>query len=82
MAMVRYELGKDRMEINRNSSKVAIDPRPSIESMVRSLCQLTVCRIVEKGKRKYAVHSNWDTMSNAVFANILGDVNSGSIFPA
>jgi len=82
MAMARYEFGKDRMETDSNSSKVAADPCPSTESMVWSLGQLTVCRIVEKGKRKHTVHSNWDVISRAVFANIRGDFNSGSTFPA
>jgi len=68
MSMVRYELGKDRIETD--SIKVAADLRPSTESMVWSLGQLTVCRIVEKGKRKYAVHSNWEAISRAIFANI------------
>ncbi len=47
IAMARYELGKDRTEIDSNSSKVAVDPRPSTESMVWSLGRLTVCHIVD-----------------------------------
>jgi len=81
MAMARYELGKDRTETEGSNDMAVADPRPSTESMVWSLGQLTVCRIVEKGKRKHAVHSNWDTISRAVFANIRGDLTSRSTFP-
>jgi len=82
IVMARYELREDRMETGGNGDMVVADFRPSTESMFWSSGQLTVCRIVEKDKRKHAVHSNWDAVFRDVFADIRGDINSRSIFPA
>ena len=44
--------------------------KPSTGTIVWSLTQLTVCRIVESGRRKGAVYSNWNSTAREVFANI------------
>ena len=73
MAMAGYEIHEQPEEAVRRGRKAAADARPCTESMVWSLSQLTVCRIVEKGRRKQAVYSNWDAISRAVFSNIRDD---------
>ena len=80
MAMARYELETCPKEIFRNGRKAVAESRPSTESMVWSLSQLTVCRIVEKGRRKQAIYSNWDSISKAVFSNIRGGFEPRSTF--
>ena len=70
MAMSRYEM-KPRKETKiREGKKVEVDVKPSTESMVWSLGQLTVTRIIVKGRRKEAHFSNWDDISREVFSNI------------
>jgi len=70
MAMARYELHEYPKEAVRSGRKATADVRPCTEFMVWPLSQLTVCRIVEKGRRKQAIYSNWDAISRAVFSNI------------
>ena len=81
MAIARYELETCPKEIFRNGRKAVAESRPSTESMVWSLSQLTVCRIVEKGRRKQAIYSNRDSISKAVFSNIQGGFTPKSTFP-
>ena len=70
VAMSRYEM-KPRIEIkNKDGKKVETEVRPSTESMVWSLGQLTVTRIIVKGKRTEAHFSNWNDISREVFNNI------------
>ncbi len=70
IAMARYEM-KPKKETERTESKpTESDSRPSTESMVWSLSHLTLTRLIEKGRRKMAIISNWDSISTEVFANI------------
>jgi transposase len=70
MAMARYELEPKPVTTTKKGKKVIVERRPATDSMVWSLTQLTVCRIVEKGRRKGAVYSNWNPVARGVFDNI------------
>jgi len=70
MAMARYELEPAPVRKMKKGKITEEESRPSTESMVWSLGHLTVSRIIENGKRKEAVYSNWNRISREVFANI------------
>lgn len=70
MAMARYELEPVPVSKMKKGKMTVEETRPSTGSMVWSLSHLTVCRIVENGKRKGAVYSNWDRISREVLSNI------------
>jgi transposase len=70
VAMARYELEPTAVATMKKGKRVTEERRPSTESTVWSLTQLTLCRIVEKGYGKKAVYSNWNPLSREVFANI------------
>jgi transposase len=70
MAMARYELEPVMVPKMKKGKMTTEESRPSTESMVWALGHLTVCRIVENGRRKEAVYSNWNPISREVFANI------------
>ena len=74
VAMSRYEMQPRKETKIRNGKRVEMDVRPSTESMVWSLGQLTVTRIIIKGRRKEAHFSNWDDVSREVFSNIRADL--------
>jgi transposase len=74
VAMARHELRAKPEARMRRGRMTVEEVRPSTESMVWSLGQLTVSRIVEGGRRKGAVYSNWNAVSREVFANIRSDV--------
>ena len=70
MAMARYEL-RPKTETKMVNGKIKTDEtRPSTGSMVWSLTQLTVSRMIENGVRKDAVYSNWNPISIEVMGNI------------
>ncbi|MCL2786393.1 MAG: transposase [Methanomassiliicoccaceae archaeon] len=80
MAMARYEL-EPRTETKMKSGKMTIEEtRPSTESMVWSLSQLTVCRIVNRGCVKEAVYSNWNRISSEVMNNIRSNMPQKGVF--
>ena len=70
VAMARYELDPTPVTKMKKGKTTTVERRPATESMVWSLTQLTVCRIVEKRCGKGAVYSNWNVLSRKVFANI------------
>jgi transposase len=70
MAMAKYELPPTTATKMKKGKMTVEESRPSTGSMVRSLSQLTVCRIVENGRRKGAVYSNWNPVPREVLANI------------
>jgi transposase len=70
IAMARYELEPKTKVILKNGKRVVENSKPSTGSMVWSLGHLTVCRLVDNGKRKGAIYSNWNHISSAVFSNI------------
>ena len=74
VAMSRYEMQPRRKTKNKGGKKIEVDVRPSTESMVWSLSQLTVTRIIIKGRRREAHFSNWDGISREVFSNIRADL--------
>jgi len=74
MAMSRYEM-ETRTEMKMKKGKMTIsETRPSTDSMVWSLSQLTVSRVIEKGCVTGTVYSNWNPISKEVFANIKADI--------
>jgi hypothetical protein len=70
IAMARYELDHKTEKKMRKGKMVTVERRPSTNSMVWSLSQLTVTRIIEKGSGKRTIYSNWNPISRAVFVNI------------
>ena len=80
--MARYEIEHERVAIVKNGKKREHEVRPSTESMVWSLSNLTVTRLIVDGRRKKAHFSNWDEISRKVFANIRADLGKTSPFPA
>jgi transposase len=70
MAMARYELEPTSVAVIKKGKRTTKERRPATDSMVWSLSQLTVCRMVENGRRKGMVYSNWNPLSRRVFANI------------
>ena len=80
MAMARYELEPRMVTKMRNGKLRREGTRPSTESMVWSLSQLTLCRIVNGGYGKETVYSNWNHISSEVMANIRSDIGRKGVF--
>ena len=74
ISMARYEMESVTEIREKNGVRYESESRPSTESMVWSLCHLTVTRLIVKGVRKKAHFSNWDPISREVFANIAADI--------
>ena len=70
VAMARYEMKGVRKTVTERGRRRTSVEKPCTESIVWSLSHLTVTRIVEKGVRKKAVFSNWNPISEEIFANI------------
>jgi len=82
IAMARYELRPKTLSKMKNGKMRAEESRPSTESMVWSLSQLTVSRIVENGCGKGAVYSNWNPVSTEVMANIRSNCERKGVLAA
>lgn len=70
IALARYEMKGVRKTVTERGRRRTSVEKPCTESIVWSLSHLTVTRIVERGVRKKAVFSNWDPISEEIFANI------------
>ncbi|MDR1405563.1 MAG: hypothetical protein LBJ20_08380 [Candidatus Methanoplasma sp.] len=74
VAMAGYELESEAVSRMDSGETAKENRHPSAESIVWSLGHLTLCRIVEEGKRKSSVYSNWNLISERIFANIRSDL--------
>ena len=66
VVMSRYEMQSKKEAKIKDGGKTEADVRLSTESMVWLLSQLTVTRIIMKGRRKEAHFSNRDDISREV----------------
>ena len=82
ISMARYEIEHEAVVIVRDCKGLEHEVRPSTESMVWSLSHLTVTRQTVDERMKKAHFSNWDEVSNKVFANIRADLVKTSLIPA
>ena len=95
MAMARYEMkgkeeteeGKERKETvngkpkEEKEKKGAVTGKPNTESIVWSLGQLTLTRLISNDKRKQAIYSNWNPISREIFDNIQADLIKNRLIP-
>ena len=73
IAMARYEMeGTEKETIYRGRCKTKIE-KPNTETIVWSLGHLTLTRIIDRGRRKQPIFSNWNPISREIFGNILSD---------
>ena len=81
IAMARYEMkGEERASCRRGRTRCSVE-KPSTESIVWSLGHLTLTRVIAKGRRRQAIYSNWDSISEEIFGNIRADLEGNPAIP-
>ena len=60
VAMARYEMKGNTKTVEDRGRRRTVTEKPNTESIVWSLGHLTLTRIIENGRRKQAVYSNWN----------------------
>ena len=81
IAMARYEMkGEERAFCRRGRTRCSVE-KPSTESIVWSLGHLTLTRVIAKGRRRQAIYSNWDSISEEIFGNIRADLEGNPAIP-
>jgi transposase len=73
IAMARYEMKGIETTVTNRGRKRTVTEKPNTESIVWSLGHLTLTRIIENGRRRTAVFSNWDAVSKEIFSNMRSD---------
>ncbi len=56
--------------VEERGRRRTVAEKPDTEPMVWPLSHLTVTGIIEKGVRRRPFYSNWDPISEGIFANI------------
>jgi transposase len=74
MAMARYEMKGDTKTVSSRGRRRTVTEKPNTETIVWSLGYLTLTRMIEKGRRKQAVYSNWNPVSREIFDNIRAEI--------
>ena len=82
MAMARYEMKGTAKTVNSRGRRRIVTEKPNTETIVWSLGHLTLTRMIEKGRRKQAVYSNWNPVSREIFENIRSDFGRNPWIPA
>lgn len=73
IAMARYEMEGNTKTIEEKGRRKTVTEKPNTESIVWSLGHLTLTRIIDRGRRKQPIFSNWNPISREIFGNILSD---------
>ena len=82
IAMARYEAEGKTKTVEERGRRRTVTEKPNTESIVWSLGHLTLTRIIDKGRRKQAVYSNWNQISREIFGNIRTDIEKDLAIPA
>ena len=81
IAMARYEMEGNTRTIEERGRRKTVTEKPNTESIVWSLGHLTLTRMIEKGRRKQAIYSNWNPISKEIFGNIRADLDGIPVIP-
>ncbi|KUE73706.1 hypothetical protein AUQ37_08215 [Candidatus Methanomethylophilus sp. 1R26] len=81
IAMARYEAEGKTKTVEERGRRRTVTEKPNTESIVWSLGHLTLTRIIDKGRRKQAVYSNWNQISREIFSHIRADIEGNLAFP-
>lgn len=81
IAMARYEVEGKTKTVEERGRRRTVTEKPNTESIVWSLGHLTLTRIIDKGRRKQAVYSNWNQISREIFSHIRADIEGNLAFP-
>ena len=81
IAMARYEAEGKTKTVEELGRRRTVTEKPNTESIVWSLGHLTLTRIIDKGRRKQAVYSNWNQISREIFSHIRADIEGNLAFP-
>lgn len=81
IAMARYEMEGNTRTIEERGRRKTVTEKPNTESIVWSLGHLTLTRMIEKGRRKQAIYSNWNPISKEIFGNIRADLDGIPAIP-
>lgn len=82
MAMARYEMEGRTKTVEERGRRKTVTEKPDTESIVWSLGHLTLARMIEEGRRKQAVYSNWNPISREIFGNIRAEIGRNPWIPA
>ena len=82
VAMARYEMKGNTKTVEERGRKRTVTEKPNTETIVWSLGHLTLTRMIEEGKRKQAVYSNWNPVSREIFGNIRAEIGGNPWIPA
>ena len=81
IAMARYEAEGKTKTVEELGRRRTVTQKPNTEFIVWSLGHLTLTRIIDKGRRKQAVYSNWNQISREIFSHIRADIEGNLAFP-
>lgn len=82
MAMARYEMEGRTKTVEERGRRKTVTEKPDTGSIVWSLGHLTLARMIEEGRRKQAVYSNWNPISREIFGNIRAEIGRNPWIPA